>query len=139
MFSCSTIIKKRRNQKAVGSNPSGLINLIYGPHTDKVDWYFMATGIYLQWGAGWYLISAFILVIWVLIMRYRKDYRLRPQIMTGLVLTGIALIIENIAIFYGLWNYAPGNWPLILWPNYFLSGLAAYQVVRLTDERKNRK
>ena len=49
-----------------------------------------------------------------------------------LALGGMASLamIELFAVSTGLWNYTPGNWPVILWPTYFVAILFGYQLLR---------
>lgn len=95
----------------------------------------MEMSIFLSWPQGWYYIAAFLIAVWIGLMWYRKDYKMRRQLAVGLVVTLLALTIEFIAVFNGVWNYVPGNWPIILWPHYFLSGMVMFQIVRLFDKK----
>ena len=92
--------------------------------------------VYLEWGFGWYYVTALLLAVWVGLMFYRKNYKFRTQLIVGAITLFLSFIIENIAVSQGIWNYVPGNWPLILWPNYFLSGMTAYQIVKAVEKNK---
>jgi hypothetical protein len=39
-------------------------------------------------------------------------------------------LMEFFAVSTGLWSYTPGNWPVILWPTYFVAILFGYQLLR---------
>jgi hypothetical protein len=41
--------------------------------------------------------------------------------------------MEIFATSMNLWNYVPGNWPIILWPTYFVAILFGYQLLRLVE------
>ena len=91
--------------------------------------------IYFEWGVGWYYVTAFILAIWIGLMVYRKNYKLRAQITVGTITLVLSFVAENIAVSQGIWNYVPGNWPLILWFIYFLMGMTAYQIVKTVEKK----
>jgi len=91
--------------------------------------------IYYEWGFGWYYVIAILFSVWLFTMVYNKNYKIRPQITVGLITLALSFFIENVAVSQGIWNYAPGNWPVILWPSYFLSGMAAYQIVKIVDRK----
>ena len=95
----------------------------------------MTMGIFLDWPVGWYYLTAFLVAVWIVIMWYRKDFKLRDQIIVGLTITALAFVLELIAVSNGIWNYVPGNWPLILWPHYFLSGMVAFQIVKAVAKK----
>ena len=39
-------------------------------------------------------------------------------------------LMEFFAVSVGLWSYTSGNWPVILWPTYFVAILFGYQLLR---------
>ena len=43
-------------------------------------------------------------------------------------------LMELFAVSTGLWNYTPGNWPVILWPTYFAAILFGYQLLRSIEQ-----
>jgi fatty acid desaturase len=94
--------------------------------------------IYFNFPSGWYIILAFSFLIWLCVFIYRKGYKnkkeIKKQIVVAIISVIISTIIEIIGISTGLWNYAPGNLPIILWPTYFIVGLAGYQVIKLVEE-----
>ena len=51
-----------------------------------------------------------------------------------MVVVIISSIIELIGVNFKVWTYFPGNWPIILWPAYFGSGLLSYQLVKKIGE-----
>ncbi|MCW4042876.1 MAG: hypothetical protein NWE90_04040 [Candidatus Bathyarchaeota archaeon] len=43
------------------------------------------------------------------------------------------LLMEIFATSTNLWQYIPGNWPIILWPTYFVAILFGYQLLRFIE------
>jgi hypothetical protein len=41
--------------------------------------------------------------------------------------------MELFAVSMNLWQYTPGNWPVILWPTYFAAILFGYQLLRVIE------
>jgi hypothetical protein len=71
-------------------------------------------------------------------MLFRKkqfDRReVKQQILLG-ILGSIALVcMEMFAVTTNLWNYTPDNWPVILWPTYFVAILFGYQLLRYVEK-----
>lgn len=92
------------------------------------------TGIYFTTEPAWYLIIIILASIWLVLMYYRKSYRMRQQIAVACFATLLAFVMENIAVFHGIWDYTGGNWPIVLWPTYFISAMMMYQMAKLADE-----
>ena len=45
------------------------------------------------------------------------------------------VVVELLAVYFGLWAYSGGNWPIILWPAYFLASMIWHELFRLFDGR----
>ncbi len=94
--------------------------------------------IYFSFGEGWYLVLGTLVCVWLLIIIYRKGYRnrkeIKQQIIVSMIGIGLAFGMEYMAVSKGIWHYFPGDWPIILWPFYFLVGIAGYQLVKLAQE-----
>jgi len=43
------------------------------------------------------------------------------------------VLLELFAVSVGLWDYTPGNWPVILWPTYVAAILFGYQLLRSVE------
>ncbi len=91
-----------------------------------------------QFNSNWYLLLAAFLMGWLFIMLFRKkqfDRReVKQQILLG-ILGSIALVcMEMFAVTTNLWNYTPDNWPVILWPTYFVAILFGYQLLRYVEK-----
>ena len=80
-----------------------------------------------------------IVALWLVLMRYRKNYEMKLQLIAASIGTILGFGIESIAINFDIWNYSSGNWPLILWVMYFVSALLMYQIVRTVDEKMSQK
>lgn len=95
-------------------------------------------GLYFDFPDGWWLVTAIFYIPWFILFvqsgTYRKTGELKVQIVFGVVALVLAFIVENIAIPSGLWTYFPGNWPVILWVNYFGSGLLGYQLFKKIEK-----
>lgn len=91
----------------------------------------------LQFGSSWFLLLAAFLVGWLMITLFRRKLfdrgEARQQVLLG-VLGMIAMAgMEFFAVMNNLWNYVPGNWPVILWPTYFVAILFGYQLLRFVE------
>lgn len=95
--------------------------------------------IYWEWPVGWYYVTVILLAIWIGVMFYRKNFKLKTQLIVGTVTLLLALVVEITAASQGIWNYVPGNWPVILWPHYFLSGMIGYQIVKTVEKKVEKK
>ena len=61
----------------------------------------------------------------------RKE--VKEQFVLGL-LGSLALVsMEIFATSTNLWTYLPQNWPVMLWPTYFIAILFGYQLLRLVE------
>lgn len=90
-----------------------------------------------QFNPSWYLLFAAFLIGWLSVTLYRKKLfdskEARQQLLLG-VLGMVALAsMEFFAVSNNLWNYAPANWPVILWPTYFAAILFGYQLLRFVE------
>lgn len=94
--------------------------------------------IYTSFPSGWWTILAIVYGIYVgaYLLRTKKSLELWPQLKSGLVCVLLAFLIEFTAVSLNLWNYTPGNWPIILWIGYFGVGLAGYQINKKLEEQK---
>lgn len=94
--------------------------------------------IYSEFPQAWWTITIIFYVSWLILFLRRKTYKhskeLTSQIVFALIILILSFIIENIGIPNKLWTYYPGNWPIILWVNYFGSGLLGYQLLKKVEE-----
>jgi len=94
--------------------------------------------IVLQFNQNWYVLLLAFLLSWVVLLIGRKSYRSRREIKEQFYLALIGLFVLLLMEFFGtsvnLWHYVPGNWPVILWPTYFVAVLFGYQLLRLVED-----
>jgi len=93
--------------------------------------------VFFDFNSSWYILLFAFLGAWALLMIVRRKHRSRHEIKEQLMLACggmISLILmELFAVSTGLWNYTPGNWPVILWPTYFAAILFGYQLLRSVE------
>jgi len=90
--------------------------------------------VIFHFNSGWYILLLAFLSAWVIIIVARRKWNAKHEVKEQLFLalggmTSLALM-EFFAVSTGLWNYTPGNWPVILWPTYFVAILFGYQLLR---------
>ncbi len=97
-------------------------------------------GIYFNFPVGWWLTTAIIYIPYFVIFICRKSYKkkneLTNQLKFGIASLVIAFLIEFVSISLNLWNYTGGNWPFILWFDYFGAGLFGFQLIKFFEEMK---
>jgi membrane-associated HD superfamily phosphohydrolase len=95
-----------------------------------------------QFNQNWYFIFFSFLLLWLILLIQRKSYKNKKEVKEQfcLAIAGvfILLIMEIFAVNMDLWHYVPADWPIILWPTYFVAVLFGYQLLR-TIERMFRK
>lgn len=90
----------------------------------------------LDFPSGWYVLFAFALVLFAIFSYFRKSFS--SVIRFGFIGLAVAVVSEIIAIYLGLWTYTNGNWPIILWPTYFLYTAAFYQLFNVLGKKRKR-
>lgn len=83
---------------------------------------------------GWYPFLVLWFVIWLVLPPWKKDIKKNTQF--GLIGVLLGIGVEIAAITFGLWEYSGGNWPVILWPAYFLASIVWYQLFKFFESRK---
>ena len=93
--------------------------------------------IIFQFNQNWYVLFFAFLLSWLIILIGRKSYGNRKEAKEQLCLAlgGLItlLLMEIFATSTNLWHYTPGNWPIILWPTYFMAILFGYQLLRFVE------
>ena len=84
--------------------------------------------------SGWYLLFGIALALFVFFSSIRKSTKGAARF--GFIGLAIGFVSELIGVGLGLWSYAAGNWPIILWLVYFLYTAAFYQMFRVMTERE---
>ena len=90
-----------------------------------------------QFSLSWYLLLIAFLLGWLSIIFLRKKQfdrkEAKQQLLLGILGTVALLCMEVFAVSTNLWNYVPDNWPVILWPTYFVAILFGYQLLRFVE------
>jgi len=93
--------------------------------------------IVFEFDQNWYVLFFAFLLSWLIISIGRKKYRGKKEAKEQLCLAlgGVftLLLMEVFATSTNLWHYIPGNWPIILWPTYFVAILFGYQLLRFVE------
>ncbi len=89
--------------------------------------------VFLDYNSSWYVLLFAFFCAWAILLAVRRKlsrHEIKEQMLLALGgMTAMALM-ELFAVSNGLWNYTPGNWPVILWPTYFAGILFGYQLLR---------
>ena len=90
--------------------------------------------VFIDYNSSWYVLLFAFLSAWALLLIVRRKWNAKHEIkeQVFLALGGMISLamMEFFAVSTGLWNYTPGNWPVILWPTYFAAILFGYQLLR---------
>ena len=91
-----------------------------------------------QFSSSWYLLLAGFFLGWLSITFLRKKQFDRREVKQQLLLGILGIValacMEFFAVSTNLWTYAPDNWPVILWPTYFVAILFGYQLLRFVEK-----
>ena len=94
--------------------------------------------VYLQFPSGWWNALALVYISYIVIFLHRGSYKnhkeLKAQLLFALAVLVLSLLFEYIAVYYQIWTYFPGNWPIVLWPAYFGGGLLSFQLIKKIEE-----
>ncbi len=90
--------------------------------------------VLFDFNSSWYVLFFAFLTSWIVLLLVRHKRQGRKEILEQvfLALSGMfaLALMEFFAVSTNLWNYTPGNWPVILWPTYFAAILFGYQLLR---------
>jgi len=90
-----------------------------------------------QFSQSWYVLFFAFLLAWLTLAIIRRKHlgkkEAKEQLILGLLGSCALLSTEIFAASMNLWNYVPRNWPVILWPTYFVAILFGYQLLRLVE------
>jgi hypothetical protein len=76
---------------------------------------------------GWYVILILSAVVWLILSRYVTRRDRDKSLRFGLIVLAVGIVTEVLGVpLFGLWSYAGGNWPVIVWPVYVAIGSATY-------------
>jgi O-antigen/teichoic acid export membrane protein len=86
---------------------------------------------------SWYALFFAFLLAWLTLAIVRRKStgkkEAKEQFILGLLGSCALLSMEIFATSTNLWNYVPRNWPIILWPTYFVAILFGYQLLRFVE------
>jgi hypothetical protein len=90
--------------------------------------------IIFEFNSSWYILFFAFISCWTILLLLRRNKtgkkEIREQIFIGVFGLTAMVVMELFAVSMGLWDYTPGNWPVILWPTYFAAILFGYQLLR---------
>ena len=93
--------------------------------------------IIFDFNANWYILLTAFLFAWSVLLIVRRKWNAVHEVKEQVFLAFGGMIslamMEFFAVSTGLWNYTPGNWPIILWPTYFAAILFGYQMLRAIE------
>lgn len=90
--------------------------------------------VIFDFNSSWYILLFAFLGAWALLFVARRKWSTKHEVKEQVFLAFGGMVslalMEFFAVSTGLWNYTPGNWPVILWPTYFVAILFGYQLLR---------
>ncbi len=90
--------------------------------------------VFLDFNSSWYVLLLGFFAAWAVLLVFRRKWKAKHEVKEQVFLAFGGMIslamMEFFAVSTGLWNYTPGNWPVILWPTYFVAILFGYQLLR---------
>jgi len=90
--------------------------------------------VIFDFNSNWYVLLFGFLAAWAILLVVRRKWLAKHEVKQQVFLAFGGMIslalMEFFAVSTGLWNYTPGNWPVILWPTYFAAILFGYQLLR---------
>jgi hypothetical protein len=93
--------------------------------------------VFFDFNSSWYILLFAFLGAWAILMVMRRNWKAKHEVKEQVMLALGGMIslalMEFFAVSTGLWNYTPGNWPVILWPTYFSAILFGYQLLRTIE------
>jgi hypothetical protein len=93
--------------------------------------------VFFDFNSSWYILLFAFLGAWAILMVMRRNWKAKHEVKEQVMLALGGMIslglMEFFAVSTGLWNYTPGNWPVILWPTYFAAILFGYQLLRTIE------
>lgn len=91
-----------------------------------------------QFNQSWYILFFGFLISWLILLIHRKSQKNKKEFKKQIYLAFIGLfiltIMEIFAVITNLWHYIPDDWPIILWPTYFVAILFGYQLLKFVEE-----
>ncbi len=86
---------------------------------------------------SWYILFFGFLLSWLVLSIGRRKNIGRKEVKEQIILAFLGLcvlvLMEIFAVSTDLWHYVPEDWPIILWPTYFVAILFGYQLLRFLE------
>jgi len=86
---------------------------------------------------NWYVLFLGFLLPWLILTISRRKSMGMKEIKEQVIIACLGLcvltLMEVYAVSSDLWHYVPGDWPVILWPTYFVAILFGYQLLRFLE------
>jgi hypothetical protein len=93
--------------------------------------------VIFNFNASWYILFAAFLCTWAVLLIARRKWsaihEAKEQVFLAFGGMVSLAMMEFFAVSTGLWEYTSGNWPIILWPTYFVAILFGYQLLRSVE------
>jgi hypothetical protein len=95
--------------------------------------------VFFNFNSSWYLLLFAFVAAWALLFTVRRKWHgwhpreVKEQVLLGFGGMASLALMEFFAVSMGLWHYATGDWPIILWPTYFAAILFGYQLLRAIE------
>ena len=92
--------------------------------------------IIFDFNSNWYILFFAFVSSWAILLLLRRNRvgkEIKEQIFIGACGLMSMVLLELFAVSVGLWDYTPGNWPVILWPTYVAAILFGYQLLRSVE------
>lgn len=87
---------------------------------------------------SWYVLFFAFFLAWLLLAFMRRKLaekkEVKEQLVLGILGSCALLTMEIFATSTNLWSYVPANWPVVLWPTYFMAILFGYQLLRAVEK-----
>ena len=97
--------------------------------------------IIFDFNSSWYILFFAFVFSWATLLLFRRSRigkEIKEQIFIGIFGLISMVLLELFAVSFGLWDYTPGNWPIILWPTYVAAILFGYQLLRSIETILNK-
>ncbi len=94
--------------------------------------------IIFQFSQSWYALFLGFLISWLILSIHKKNQINKKEFKKEICLAFIGLfvltIMEIFAVTTNLWHYIPDDWPIMLWPTYFVAVLFGYKLLKFVEE-----
>jgi Mn2+/Fe2+ NRAMP family transporter len=100
--------------------------------------FFFGMPLIFGFPQSWFVIFFAFLISWIFLLVNRRKRRngreMKEQLFLAVAGFFALFLMEVFATTSNLWQYIPGNWPVILWPTYVVAILFGYQLLRFIED-----